>query len=242
MLRRMSLQYRNSVLSQWFVYEWIKRFKNGRTNINHEQETGHPLLMQTQNEPVTWSCRIDGWVFMKWHINCKLVLVQPMKLSITGLPFIKPVHDGSQSNSQNCTKWNVWTSANGFWIAMVLQVTASWKESSWEMKRGSTILSQRVNREGLKNPMLINQSNTRVWNGKILIRPPSKSSNCNRRRAYAYRFWDTSASTGKLSRDGFNSEQCSLQWDAVWQAKACNLKQMIRPTVRGRCVVAHPLP
>ena len=104
-----------------------------------------PLLMQTQNGSVTWPCRIDGWLFMKWHFNCKLVLVQPMKLSTRGLPSIKPVHDGSQNISQNCTKRNVWTSANGFRIAVVLQVTASWKESSWEMKRGSTVLSQRVN-------------------------------------------------------------------------------------------------
>jgi len=104
-----------------------------------------PLLMQTQNESMKWSCRIDGWLFMKWHINCKLVFVQPMKLSTPGLPSIKPVHDGSQNNSQNCTKRNIWTSANSCWIAVMLQVTASWKESSWEMKRGSTILSQRVN-------------------------------------------------------------------------------------------------
>jgi len=36
------MQYRNSVLSHWFVYEWIKRFKNGHTSINHEEETGCP--------------------------------------------------------------------------------------------------------------------------------------------------------------------------------------------------------
>jgi len=29
-------------LSQWFAYEWIKRFKNDRTSINHEEETGCP--------------------------------------------------------------------------------------------------------------------------------------------------------------------------------------------------------
>ena len=36
------MQYRNSVLSQLFVYEWIERFKNGRTSINHEEETRRP--------------------------------------------------------------------------------------------------------------------------------------------------------------------------------------------------------
>jgi len=41
-LRKMSVQYRNSALSQWFVYKWIEWFKNGRTSINHEEETGCP--------------------------------------------------------------------------------------------------------------------------------------------------------------------------------------------------------
>jgi hypothetical protein len=43
---------------------------------------------------------------MKWHINCKSFVVQPMKLSTTGLPSIKSVRDGSKSNSQNCTNRN----------------------------------------------------------------------------------------------------------------------------------------
>ena len=37
---------------------------------------------------------------MKWHINCKLVVVQPMKFSTTGLSSIKSGHDGSQDNSE----------------------------------------------------------------------------------------------------------------------------------------------
>jgi hypothetical protein len=38
--------------------------------------------------------------------HSKLFVVQPMKLSATGLPSIKTVRDGSKSNSQNCTKRN----------------------------------------------------------------------------------------------------------------------------------------
>ena len=130
-------------------------------NISKEPEAHpRPLLTTTRNETVTWYCRTDGWLLMKWHINCNLVIVQPMKLSKTGLLSIKPVYNETQSNSQNFTKRNVWASANGFWIAMMLKVT-TWKESSWEMKHGSTINSQRVN--------------TRVWNGDILIRSPRKS-------------------------------------------------------------------
>jgi hypothetical protein len=37
MHRRISVQYGNSVVSQWMVYEWIDRFKNGRTSIKHEE-------------------------------------------------------------------------------------------------------------------------------------------------------------------------------------------------------------
>ena len=36
------MQYRNSALSQWFVYEWIERFKSGHTSIHHEEETRCP--------------------------------------------------------------------------------------------------------------------------------------------------------------------------------------------------------
>jgi hypothetical protein len=43
---------------------------------------------------------------MKWHKTCKLFVVQPIKLSTTGLPSIKSLRDGSKSNSQNCTKRN----------------------------------------------------------------------------------------------------------------------------------------
>jgi hypothetical protein len=34
---RISVQYGNSVVSQWMVYEWIEKFTNGRTSIKHEE-------------------------------------------------------------------------------------------------------------------------------------------------------------------------------------------------------------
>jgi hypothetical protein len=37
MHRRISVQYGNSVVLQRMVYEWIERFKNGRTSIKHEK-------------------------------------------------------------------------------------------------------------------------------------------------------------------------------------------------------------
>ena len=80
------------------------------------------------------------------------------------LAFHKSVHDGSQRESQIWTERNVLTSANGFWITVVLEVTNSRKGSSREMKHGSTVTNQRLN--------------ARVWNRNIPICPPSKSSEC----------------------------------------------------------------
>jgi hypothetical protein len=37
MHRWISVQYGNSVVSQRMVYEWIERFKNGRSSIKHEE-------------------------------------------------------------------------------------------------------------------------------------------------------------------------------------------------------------
>ena len=39
--------------------------------------------------------------------------------------------------------------------------------------------------------------------------------------------------TGTLSGQGFNNKQCSLQWDAYWQAEAWNPKQTPRTTVES---------
>jgi hypothetical protein len=41
MNRRISVQFGNSVMSQRTVYEWIERFKNGRTSIKHEEGARH---------------------------------------------------------------------------------------------------------------------------------------------------------------------------------------------------------
>ena len=46
------------------------------------------------------------------------------------LAFYMSVRIGSHSNSQYCTKRNMWISANGLWIAVVLKATTSCKESS----------------------------------------------------------------------------------------------------------------
>ena len=47
--RRLSAQYGNSVLLQRRVYEWIEKFKNGRTNVTHEEEAGRPSTATTDD-------------------------------------------------------------------------------------------------------------------------------------------------------------------------------------------------
>jgi hypothetical protein len=38
--QRLSAQYRDSALPRRSVYEWIKKFKSGWTNVMHEEGTG----------------------------------------------------------------------------------------------------------------------------------------------------------------------------------------------------------
>jgi ribosomal protein S25 len=113
MRRMMSLQYGNSVMSQRFVSEWIERFKNGRTSVKHEEGTGHQSISITDADME----RVYGMIPQNRQVTVDEVAHQ-LKIS-RGLAYenihnIKSLHDGSQSNSQNCTKRNIWTSANGF--------------------------------------------------------------------------------------------------------------------------------
>jgi hypothetical protein len=36
----MSVHYENIAVSQWNIYRWIERFKNGHTSIKHEEGAG----------------------------------------------------------------------------------------------------------------------------------------------------------------------------------------------------------
>lgn len=41
--RRLSVQYGSSVLPQRSVYEWIEKFRNGRTSVKHDEGAGRPF-------------------------------------------------------------------------------------------------------------------------------------------------------------------------------------------------------
>jgi hypothetical protein len=161
----MSVLYENRVVSQRIVSELIETFKTGRTSVKLEEGAGCPSMSITDANTVVRDVMLQNRRVTVNEVAHQLQISHGfslVKLSTTGLPSIKSEHDGSQSNSQNGTKRNVWTSANGLFIAVVLKVTTSWKEWLREIKHGSTTMIQRVN--------------TRVWNGNILIHPPRKSS------------------------------------------------------------------
>jgi hypothetical protein len=48
-LRRLSVQYGNTVLPQRSVYERIEKLKNGRTSVTHEEGAGRPSTATTDD-------------------------------------------------------------------------------------------------------------------------------------------------------------------------------------------------
>jgi len=47
--RRMLAQYGQSTVSQCRVYEWVERFKSGRTRVTDEGRSGRPSTSRTQD-------------------------------------------------------------------------------------------------------------------------------------------------------------------------------------------------
>jgi len=47
--RRMLAQYGQSTMSQRKVYEWVERFKSGRTRVTDEGRSGRPPTSRTQD-------------------------------------------------------------------------------------------------------------------------------------------------------------------------------------------------
>ena len=48
--RRLSTQHGDSVLPHISVYEWIEKFKSGRTNVTHEETAGCPSTSTTDEK------------------------------------------------------------------------------------------------------------------------------------------------------------------------------------------------
>ena len=47
--RRMLVQYGQNTTSQQKVYEWVERFKSGRTRVTDEGHSGRPSTSRTQD-------------------------------------------------------------------------------------------------------------------------------------------------------------------------------------------------
>lgn len=156
-----------------------------------------PLWMQTE-QVCDMICRTNRWLFMKWRINCKLVLVQPMILSTTGLSSIKSVHDGTQSNSQNCTKRNVWTSSNG---------TEGDHFLEWNIEGDETWIhhfepESKCQSMEWKHPQLPTKQ-------KSETHPTTENLMLTDFGTHKVYYWTI------ITRGWFFSEHCLLQWDAV---------------------------
>ena len=98
MHRRISVQYGNSVVSQWVVYEWIERFKNGRTSIKHEEGARCPStsITDVNMEWVHDMILQNRWVTTN-EVEHQLQIGHGATDEIihNRLAFPKSVHDGS---------------------------------------------------------------------------------------------------------------------------------------------------
>ena len=141
----------------------IDKFKNVRTSVKNKEEVGRTSTSFTDANMK----RVHDMILQNRRVSIDEVAHQLQIRHVSAYEIIKNrlafrtiCAQRVPNKSQNCTNIKVWTSANGFWIAMVLKATTSWKECSREMKHGSTITRQRVK--------------ARVWNGNILALPGKK--------------------------------------------------------------------
>jgi hypothetical protein len=104
--RRLSAQYRNSVLLQWSVYEWIEKFKNCCTSVTHEEGAGCPSTATTDDniERVREGMKklvqrwkkciekqgdyVEKWCYYKFSIFIKIKFVSVLRIIIDLLHMI----------------------------------------------------------------------------------------------------------------------------------------------------------
>jgi hypothetical protein len=159
MHRRISVLYGNCIITQQIVYKWIERFEYGRTSVKHEEgakcpstsvtdanmELGHDMILQNRwviIDEVAHQRQISHYSAYE-IIHSRLAL---HKVCVRWVPEqLSELH--KEKYLDICRQL----------VDGLLKVTTAWKESSREMKHGSTIMSQIVN---------------------ILIHPPRKSSIC----------------------------------------------------------------
>ena len=116
-----------------------------------------PVLLQTWNESLTWSAEQTSdywWSGTSTGSACEIIhnrLAFPKVCT-----WLIPKHL-TELHKEQCLDMCEW-----FLDHCGAEGDTSWKESSWEMKHGSAIMSQTLN--------------TRIWNWNILILPPRRNS------------------------------------------------------------------
>ena len=102
--RRLSKQYGNNVLPQRSVYEWTKKFKKGRTSIEHEERSG--CLTSCTTDTIIEEVTISK-VAYHLQISYSICMALHIKLSTTGLDFVKfvqmgPVTAHGRAQAESC--------------------------------------------------------------------------------------------------------------------------------------------
>jgi hypothetical protein len=151
----------------------IRSFKNARTSVKYEEGAGRrPAYITDANTE-----RVRDMILRNRLVITDKVAQQLQISHGSGYEIIHNRHAFhnvcamSLRGTQNFTNRNVWTFANVFWSAMVLMATTSWKETSREMKHGSTITRKRVNAR-VRNPP----------------HPPKKFKRIQPQKSYVYSF------------------------------------------------------
>jgi transposase len=143
--RRLSTKYGGSALPCRSVYQWIEKFRSGRTTVMHEEGAGHPSTSTTEakiqqaqemvlaNQRVT----ID-------QVACSLQISHGLHIqsSTTSSASIKSVQDGCQESLLQSTSANVLRSANAYSTATTMKAKNFLAEYSHKMKCGYITMSQ----------------------------------------------------------------------------------------------------
>ena len=115
--QRLSAQYRNSVLPQRSVYEWIEKLKNGRINVTHDKGARRPSTASTENTVGRGRniVLLDRWVTIDevTHV-LQISHGSTYEMMHNKLGFHKVCAIWVQNNSQKCINKRAWTSSKKF--------------------------------------------------------------------------------------------------------------------------------
>ena len=152
--RRMLAQYGQSTMSQRKVYEWVERFKSGRTRVTDEGRSGRPSTSRTQ-DPID---RVDAMIREDRRITvsevhiCISALGPHMPYCVMIWDAAKSAQGGFQRSLLLCTSDSAWrlrpSSLDG-----MKKIRGSWKELSPAARHGCITM--------------IRRSKDKAWNGGI---------------------------------------------------------------------------